>query len=70
MTDEELGRECAPSECPAYHLWLGASLKEGKRASLERLISVSRELQLWEAGFGPLPSGVIVTKATRRRIAL
>jgi len=60
MGDEELGRECAPAATPAFHLWLGASLTGAKRASLERLIEVGRELALWEAGVGPKPAGVIV----------
>lgn len=59
MTDDELGTELWPEGSPELQRKLGASMTGSKRASYERLITVGRELALWEAGVGPKPAGVI-----------
>ena len=43
-----------------------ADLKSEKRAIYERMAEVETELHLWEAGLGPLPSGVIVCHDHKR----
>lgn len=60
MSDAELGAELWPDD-PAKGALAASRLTPEKRASYERLVAVGRELELWQAGLGPKPSGVIVT---------
>ena len=62
LSDAELGAELCPDN-PAQGAIVAARLTPEKRAGYERLIAVGRDLQLWEAGLGPMPAGVIVTQA-------
>lgn len=41
-------------------------LSAEKRADLERLVRTGRELDLYEAGLGPVPAGVIVNRGRSR----
>jgi hypothetical protein len=62
MTDEELGAEIYPDNPAegAAHARLMAEKDPAKRAALVRLIEVGREVNLWQAGLGSKPVGVIV----------
>jgi hypothetical protein len=62
MSDAELGAELCPDN-PAEGATVVSRFTLEKRATYERLVAVGRELVLWEAGVGPMPSGVIVTPA-------
>jgi hypothetical protein len=62
MTDAELATFLGLSEAEAH---LVSKIKPDKRAVYERMAEVEIELGLWQAGLGPKPSGVIVTKGRR-----
>jgi hypothetical protein len=64
MTDAALGRALAPDANPGVQLRLVQALGD-RRGVYERLIEVSDEIGLWEAGVGPKPIGVIVCHARR-----
>lgn len=66
MTDQELAAALVPEDLDAG-LRIVAVLKPEKRKAYERLIVVGREIDLWEAGLGPAPEGVIMTRARGRR---
>lgn len=54
MTDQELTDELGVT------LEVVRLLKPADRARYEHLVGVAREVQLWEAGVGPRPTGVIM----------
>jgi len=62
MSDAELGAELCPDN-PAEGAVAARRMTADQRAAYERLVKVGRELALWEAGVGPIPSGVIATPA-------
>lgn len=67
-SDEELGAELAPDD-PAAGTKLAQIMRErspAKRAAMQHLVEVGRELQLHEAGLGPTPKGVIVCRPHNR----
>ena len=59
MENVALAAELCPDD-PAGGLRIVEAMTPAKRAAVERLIAVSDELVLWEAGVGPKPEGVIV----------
>ena len=59
MTDAELGSELYP-DAPHVGAWMAHRMTPEKRATYERLIEVGREANLWTAGLGPKPQGVIL----------
>ncbi len=61
MSDEELAAEL---RIPVAAV---GKLEPNKRAAYENLIRVGREIDLWEAGLGPKPQGVIVCHEHKRR---
>lgn len=58
MTDEQLAVELCPDN-PCLGLICVATFTPAKRAAMVGLIEVADELNLWTAGLGPKPSGVI-----------
>ena len=70
MTDAELGAELYPAGTPEEQLRLATSLTPERRATLERMVDVGRELALYEVGLAPKPKGVIVCAPSRRRFGL
>jgi hypothetical protein len=68
MTDAELvefmGATDMPAEKIAQHI---AGMKPEFRATLERMKQVEIEANLWAAGLGPKPAGVIVCREHRHR---
>lgn len=68
MTDEELAKFmgiAGHSKAPA----IIAALTPEKRALYESMATVEIELDLWLAGLGPKPKGVLVDLARKRRRA-
>jgi hypothetical protein len=59
MTDEELGRELCPDE-PGVGAKIAAAMDPLKRATYERLVTLGDEVNLWQAGLGPKPTGAII----------
>jgi hypothetical protein len=61
VTDLELARYLGIAD---DERWPGAiaRLDPKKRAAYERMAQVEMELNLWAAGLGPKPAGVIVCK--------
>ena len=59
MSDDELGAEVCPDD-PAAGAEYVRRITPAKREGLVRLVQVGRELELWQAGLGPKPEGVIV----------
>jgi hypothetical protein len=71
MTDEELATFCGlNAEDPLRGKFI-QSLSPGKRALFERMASVEMEVELWQAGLGPKPTGVLIDteRDTKRRRA-
>ncbi len=62
LTDEQLAAELCPDN-HAEGLAIVAGLSDNKRAVMVRMIEIADELNLHHAGLGPMPEGVIVTKA-------
>ncbi len=59
MTDFELAKFLGIDDDERWPKAI-AKLDPKKRAGYERMAQVTVELQLWEVGLGPKPSGVIV----------
>ena len=59
MTDAELGAELYP-RAPHVGAWIAHHMAPAKRATMERLVEVGQEANLWTAGAGPKPTGVIL----------
>lgn len=59
MTDEELAAARCPDDA-ATGLRIVATFTPEKRATYERLVTLGDEINLWSAGVGPKPAGVIV----------
>lgn len=68
MTDEELAKGLGLYSDPRWPQAI-AKLTPEKRAHYEWLLGVTSEVQLWEAGLGPLPSGILIDtdRSTRGR---
>jgi hypothetical protein len=64
MTDAALGRALAPDANPGVQRELVQALG-ARRGVYAHLVEVSDELGLWEAGVGPKPPGVIITRGRR-----
>lgn len=64
MTDRDLAVFIGIGDDPNWPKLI-AGLAPEKRAVFERMSRVTIELQLWEAGLGPKPSGVIVCRGHR-----
>ncbi len=60
MTDTELASFLCLSPDEAAKIL--PKLSPERRAAYERMAEVTLELNLWQAGLGPKPSGVIVCK--------
>lgn len=69
MTDAELARWLGIDHSPDWPRAV-SSIPPERRATLERMVRVSGELNLWQAGLGPKPPGVMVdfdrTRAHRK----
>lgn len=68
MTDLELAQGMGIADDERWPKVI-AKLSPEKRAAYERLITVADELNLWQAGLGPKPTGVIVCREHKRRRA-
>lgn len=68
MTDEELAKGLGLYSDPRWPQAI-AKLTPEKRAHYERMLGIATELQVWEAGAGPLPAGILIDtdRSTRRR---
>lgn len=62
MTDEDLAGLLNLSDTEAATI-----LKSTQRAAYERLGQIALELDLWTAGLGPKPDGVVVCHKRRKR---
>ena len=62
MNDRDLAVFLGLGDAPNWRKCIEVLAPE-KRAVFERMAQVTIALQLWEAGLGPKPSGVIVCKA-------
>lgn len=62
MSDEELGAELYPDDpaAGAAHARLMAEKAPARREAMVHLVETARAIQLWEAGLGPKPTGVIM----------
>ena len=67
MTDHELAQFLGIADDERWPRAI-AKLDPKKRASYERMAKVTMELQLWEAGLGPKPKGVIVCRPHRAEV--
>ena len=65
MTDEQLAKYLGIINDPRWPQAI-ARLAPTKRATYERMHQVEIELNLWTAGLGPKPQGVIVCKEHKR----
>lgn len=67
MTDAELakflGIDPDHPNLPAFM----AKLDPAKRASYERMHELCGEIDLWQAGFGPKPTGVLIDMDRKHR---
>ena len=70
MTDEELAKGLGLYSDPRWPQAI-AKLTPEKRAAYERMLDFVTEVQVWEAGAGPLPSGILIDtdRSTSRRKA-
>ena len=71
MTDDEIATFCGlPPDDPLRGKFV-ATLTADKRALFERMANLEMEVNLWTAGFGPKPQGVLIdtVKSTARRRA-
>lgn len=68
MTDEELAAELTPDD-PAIGARAILRMTDERKETYRRLVEMGRALNRHAAGLEPMPAGVIVTKATRRRTA-
>lgn len=60
MTDEELAAFCGlKPDDPMRHKFV-QSLSPSKRALFERMAILETEIELWHAGLGPKPTGVLI----------
>jgi hypothetical protein len=68
MNDEELAKGLGLYSDPRWPQAI-AKLTPKKRVHYERMLNVTTELQVWEAGAGPLPAGILIDtdRSTRRR---
>jgi hypothetical protein len=64
MTDAELGKSLGLTE--AETAIVVPKLAPEKRAAYERLIKLGDDLNLWAAGLGPKPQGVLICHGHRR----
>lgn len=67
MTDLELAKFLGIDDDERWPRAI-AKLDPIKRATYERMSEVTIELNLWQAGLGPKPTGVIVCHEHKRRI--
>jgi hypothetical protein len=65
MTDLELARLLGIADDARWPRAI-AKLPPEKRAAYERMADVFMELQLYEAGLGPKPRGVIICRDPKR----
>ena len=69
MTDEELVAFVGIADlAPVLQTKFIAGLTPDRRATYERMHQVTVELDLWQAGLGPKPEGVIITRERKGRI--
>lgn len=66
MTDQELATYLGLDGDPRAPRII-AALDPARRATYERMHEVEGELNLWQAGLGPKPTGVIVCRPHGRR---
>lgn len=67
MTDPELSLALNLHDEPWGGLRIIANMHPEQRASYERLVHLGDEMNLWSAGVGPKPLGVIVCREHKRR---
>jgi hypothetical protein len=69
MTDEEMATFCGLSPEEEKRVEFVRGLSPEKRALFERMASLEMEVNLWQSGLGPKPSGVLIDteRRTRRR---
>lgn len=67
MTDAEFAIAMNIQDEPWGGLAIIANMLPEKRAAYERLSRIGDELNLWTAGVGPKPAGVIVCREHKRR---
>lgn len=60
MTDDELSKLLGIAEDDPRKDKAIASISPKKRALYERMASVGMEVELWQAGLGPKPKGVLI----------
>jgi len=59
LTDEALAEFICPYDVAMGLRFLATATPE-RRAVYERMVEVVNEIDLWEAGVGPKPTGVII----------
>jgi hypothetical protein len=71
MTEEELAAFCGVKPDDPLRDKFVRSLSPAKRALFERMATVEMEVELWQAGLGPKPTGVLIDteRDTKRRRA-
>lgn len=65
MIDAELAKYLGVDDHPNWPRFV-AKLDPVRRATYERMAQVEHELNLWTAGLGPKPEGVIVCHEHKR----
>jgi len=71
MTDDELASFCGLKQDDPLRDKFIRSLSPNKRSLFERMAAVEMEVELWQAGLGPKPQGVLIDtdRDTKRRRA-
>lgn len=71
MTDDELADFCGLKPDDPLREQFVKTLSPERRALFERMATVEIEVNLWQAGLGPKPAGVLIdtVRATKRRRA-
>jgi len=69
MTDEQMAVFMGLDPGKPKHLTVVANLLPGVRATFENMAALEHALELWAAGLGPKPTGVMIDMARdpRRR---
>jgi hypothetical protein len=67
MTDEEMAKFMGLNPANPKHLAVIASLSAETRASFESMMALEHAIELWAAGLGPKPTGVMIDMARGKR---